>query len=454
MAASDARPSPAARRRLSRRARDSGVLAAGSVVAGLLAYVFFALATRSLGAAGAAPVSILWSYWSVAAAVLTFTVQHWTIRTLAHDGHEDTVARSIPKLAAAAAVITAVAGLAAFAFREVLFDDRGIAFPILVSAITAGSLFLGLVRGALAGRHRYTATAASLVGENSLRVGLAIGVVMAGGGPVSFGVALAAGPIVGLLWIRELRFARRPGDVGAITNPLALVSGIAGGSLIAQIVVTSAPVALAVAGGAPHEVTSLFVALAVWRAPYIVALGITPKLTGGLTRFVVKGQTRQLAWIRLLTVLGVIGTAGLAALFGSTLLQPLLHRAFGQDVEMDDWALAVLGIGMAFALGNLALMLLVLALGRSAAATAAWTVAVTVTAGWLVFAGLSPTSQIVIAFLIAEVAAFILLLALSARGPDSQPGEDAGSGRPGMRQRRRETVPPVAGSQVDGSVAG
>src|SRR4029453_6819025 len=98
------------------RARGSTALAAGSVVAGLLAYVFFALATRSLGAEGAAPVSILWSYWSAAAAVLTFTVQHWIIRTLAHDGHEGAVARSLPKFAIMAAGLTALAGVVSTPF--------------------------------------------------------------------------------------------------------------------------------------------------------------------------------------------------------------------------------------------------------------------------------------------------------------------------------------------------
>jgi O-antigen/teichoic acid export membrane protein len=452
MAGSDARPWPAVRRRLNRRARDSTALAAGSVVAGLLAYVFFALATRSLGAEGAAPVSILWSYWSAAAAVLTFTVQHWIIRTLAHDGHEGAVARSLPKFAIMAAGLTALAGVVAYAFRETLFGDLGIAFPALVAAITAGSLFMGLLRGALAGRHRYFATAASLMGENGLRVALAVGVALAGGGSKAFGVALASGPLVGLFWARSLRFARRPATAPASRNPLALVSGIAGGSLIAQIVITSPPVALAAAGGAPDEVTSLFVALAVWRAPYIVALGVSPKLTGGLTRLVVNGQIRQLARLRALIVVGVIGGAGAAALFGFTLLQPLLHLAFGEDVHMDDWALAAVGVGTAIALGNLVLLLLILALGRSGAATVAWVAAVAVTGAWLGISGLSPTSRIVVAFVIAEAAAFVMLLGFSMRMPGKPRGTRPGES--GSRAHARDATPPPHTGQANGSPAG
>jgi len=417
MAGSDAKPSPVGRMRINRRVRDSGALAVGSVIAGLLAYGFFSLATHTLGAEGAAPVSVLWSYWAVAAAVLTFTVQHWTIRTLAHDGHEGTVAQSLPKIALMAAVLTGLAGLLAYVFRDQLFGDLGIAFPALVAAITAGSLFMGLLRGALAGRQRYFATAASLVGENAVRVILAVAVALAGGGSKAFGVAMASGPIIGLLWIGSLRFARAPATAPASRNPLALVSETASGSLIAQVVLTSAPVVLAAAGGAPGQVTSLFIALAVWRAPYLVALGVTPKLTGGLTRLVVSGQSRQVGQLRALLVAVVIGAALAAIVIGTTVFQPILHVAFGEDITMDTWALAAVGVGTAIALGNLVLLLLMLALGRSGAATAAWAVAVGVAAVWLGLSPLSPTSRIVTGFVLAQATAFVLLLGLSIRLP-------------------------------------
>ena len=51
MPAPEDRPRSGAPRRFSKRlVRDSSVLATGSAAAGLLAYVFFALVTRSLGA--------------------------------------------------------------------------------------------------------------------------------------------------------------------------------------------------------------------------------------------------------------------------------------------------------------------------------------------------------------------------------------------------------------------
>ena len=64
------------------RRRAPLLLAAGSVVSGLLAYVLFALVTRGLGAVAAAPVSVLWTVWALAAAAFTFPLQHWIARCL------------------------------------------------------------------------------------------------------------------------------------------------------------------------------------------------------------------------------------------------------------------------------------------------------------------------------------------------------------------------------------
>ena len=88
---------------------------------------------------------MLWTYWALAAAVLTFTVQHWTIRTLADDRHEAVVARTLPRFAAAGVVLAVASGLLAYALRDEMFSSNGLVFPVLTAAVTAGSLFMGLI---------------------------------------------------------------------------------------------------------------------------------------------------------------------------------------------------------------------------------------------------------------------------------------------------------------------
>ena len=135
-----------------RRRSGAAALAVGSVVSGLLAYVFFALVTRGLGAVQAAPVAVLWAYWGFAAAGVTFPVQHWVARSVAADGHEGSVRGGLARVAGLALVATAVSAGLAWLLREPLFGDDGGAFALLVGAVTLLSAVMGLVRGLLSAR--------------------------------------------------------------------------------------------------------------------------------------------------------------------------------------------------------------------------------------------------------------------------------------------------------------
>ncbi|MEQ7129287.1 hypothetical protein ABN034_32810 [Actinopolymorpha sp. B11F2] len=334
---------------------------------------------------------------------------------MTHEGHGATIVRSLPLLSVSALGLAMLAGALAYAFRGTLFGQSGPVFPVLTACVTAGSLFVGLVRGALAARGRYLAAAVSLVGENAFRVVAAVGIAAAGGGAELFGLALVFGPLVCLVWVGSLRFARTaPGS--ALRSPLALMSGVAGGSLLAQVVLTGAPVVLAVTGGEPAVATSLFVALAVWRAPYIVALGVTPQITAYFTGLVAAGQVARVVRIRAVLAVGVAVGAAAAALVGANVMGSILAAAFGHGVRMSDAALAALGSGTVAALGNVVLMLLLLALGRARSATLSWVAAVAVSTLWMVLSSMAPSPRVVVAFVLAQATAFTLLF-LSSRQP-------------------------------------
>jgi O-antigen/teichoic acid export membrane protein len=406
--------------------RQTGALGAGTVVGGLLAYAFFAMATRSLGASAAAPVSVLWTYWTMAAAILTFPLQHWTIRLLTR-GAEGTLARSRGRIWIGAAVLSVFSALLAYLARDLLFHDPTVAYPAMVAGITAGATLSGLVRGALAGRGRFAATGLSMATENLLRVALGVVVALAGGGAVAFGIVLVLGSFSAFFWPSSLRFDAQ-GTVAAesISSPLALASGLAAGSLIAQIVLTGGPVALAALGGTPRQVTSLFAALAVWRAPYLAVLGVTPRLTPALTRMTLTGDERRLRSARRWILLAVVGAAGAAFLAGATFVPPLLRAVFGSDVVLDRIPSALIGVGTAAAVGNLVLLLVMLALGTSRPVNRAWLIAAAVVGAILVAVPLEPLDRVVTAFVAAQLTAFALLAVTRIRGQPGPAAQDAG----------------------------
>jgi O-antigen/teichoic acid export membrane protein len=406
--------------------KQTGALGAGTVVGGVLAYAFFAMATRTLGASAAAPVSVLWTYWTMAAAILTFPLQHWTIRQLTR-GAEGTLARSRGRIWIGAAVLSVISALLAYLARDLLFRDPTVAFPAMVAGITAGATLSGLVRGALAGRGRFAATGLSMATENLVRVALGVVVALAGGGAVAFGLVLVLGSFSAFFWPSSLRFdAGGTAAADSISSPLALASGLAAGSLIAQIVLTGGPVALAALGGTPRQVTSLFAALAVWRAPYLAVLGVTPRLTPALTRMTLTDDDRRLRSARRWIVLSVVGAAGAAFLAGATFVQPLLRAVFGSDVVLDRIPSALIGVGTAAAVGNLVLLLVMLAVGTSRPVNRAWLIAAAVVGAVLMAAPLEPLDRVVTAFVAAQLTAFVVLAVARLHGEPGPAALDAG----------------------------
>jgi len=390
--------------------KQTGALAAGTFIGGVLAYAFFALATRVLGARDAAPISILWSYWIMVAAVLTFPLQHWTIRLLT-EGAEGTLARSRKRIWVGTGVGAGLCFVVAWVAREPLFHDRTLAFPVMMASITAGAALTGLVRGGLAGRGRFAATGASLALENLVRVALAAVVALVGGGAEAFGLALVVGSLSGLMWPSSLRLDRSSTATSkSIVSPVALASGLVASSLIAQIVLTGGPVALAALGGTPRHVTALFLGLAVWRAPYLICLGVAPQLTAVLTRMALDGAARRLRRNRIWAGLAVLGAAALAVLAGATFFVPAVRLVFGSELGLDGVISALIGVGTVLAIGNMALLLLMLALGTPRPANRAWLLAVLVMGFVLAAAPLGPLDRVVAAFVAAELTAFVLLM--------------------------------------------
>ena len=424
------------------RLRDSGVLAGASLITGLLAYVFFALSTRALGATDAAPVSVLWTYWGFASAAFTFPLQQWVVRSISAHRDEAHVREALPRVAGLIVGVAVGMGVLAWLGRDTLFDSDAAAFPALVVVVTLGSGFIGLVRGSLAARRRFTSLAIALVAENGVRV-VAAAVLWASGttDAVWYGLVLALGASVGLLWPTALRFSGAVGGVGVAgagaagagaagagageasgvgrvhESAVSFLGGAASGQLISQVVLTGAPVVLALSGGSAADVTVLFAALALFRAPYQVALVVVARITGGVTARYVGGRGGRASVARLrrgVLLAAVVGTP-LGAAVGAVLGPPLLPWIFGSDVELSAGLCAVIAAGSTVALVNLMLTVMVMAQARTWRLVGSWLAAVA--AGALVVVAASGSAgssdELVIvcwAFAVAEAVAFAALV--------------------------------------------
>ena len=401
-------------RRASGAARDTLVLAVGSALNGLLAYVFFAIVTRALGAEAAAPVSVLWAYWSFAAAALAFPLQHWAARTVTITGSDHQVQRSLPAISVAILTLAPLIGVLAWLARGPLFHQGGVWFPLLVVGSTVGSALTGLVRGMLQAHERFGAVATALVLENLVRVVVALALVAAGvHDPIAYGLALVAGYVTGLVWPWTLRMTLHGEDH---ESPLVLLGAASGGQLLGQIVLTGGPVLLALAGGAPAEVTVLFAGLALFRAPYTLSIGMVAQLTARFTRMVVEGRRHALARTRSSLVVGTVVLGVLAAPVGAVAGPVLLPLVFGSDVTLSAGLCAVLASGSTVAIAALITTLLLIALARTPGQVRAWLVAAVPGALFFVLWPAPVLDRTCWVFLIVEVGAFAWMVLEHARG--------------------------------------
>lgn len=226
-------------------------------------------------------------------------------------------------------------------------------------------------------------------------------------------MALVAGGLVAL-WPSAWRFggAGRSGD----TSAFAFLGGAASGQLVAQGVLTGGAVLLALLGGSAVEVTAMFAALALFRAPYMVVLGTLPQLTERLTTYVVSGAVDRLrALARGLAALTVV-MVPLAGVFGAVLGPWLLRLVFGSTVVVGPEVAAMVAAGCTLAVANVVLMVAALAGDRPLRVAGAWAAAVgTGAAATVALAGLSPVPRTAAVFLVIEVAAALALAVVAWR---------------------------------------
>jgi hypothetical protein len=320
-------------------------------------------------------------------------------------------------VAAAALVLGGLAWLA----REALFHRPDAWFPAMFALITVGSALVGVLRGGLGSRGRFEAIAASLVAENAVRCVLVAGLLLLGvTSPVAHGLCLVAGQLVVVLWPSAFRFAKTSHSPPS-SRPFHFITGAATGQLISQGVLTGGPVVLALRGGSAGEVTVLFAALALYRAPYMLALGAVPQLTVRVSQLSVAGDAAALRVLLGRLVAATAAAVLLAGVLGRWVGPTLLRLVFGGAVMTPADRSGLLAAGCTLAVANLLLMVFALARGRPTSVAQAWVLATVAAAAVLVaLSADSPVATTVTGFLVAETVAFVALLVVSGRAVRAQ----------------------------------
>jgi len=374
--------------------RTASLLSAGVGTAGLLTYLFFALASHNLDATEYGEIVVLWSAVFVTISVAYRPVEQLLSRTLA-----DRIARgedTRPAIRTAARIQLAVSiGLAVviLALKEPLQDgllsgSETLYWVLFASVVSFGASFFA--RGYLGGTRQFTLLAALLVSESAARMlfalALALGIAE-GQTPVALGVAAAPMVSLSLIPVLVLMQGERRTGGGERARPVSLAAGgsFAGAVLVImvgeQMFLNAGPLLVrafedAAAAG------FIFNVLMVARAPVLIFQGVSASLLPHLTRMRARGGEAAFHNSINVTLTAVAGFAALTLVVVLVAGPALMQIAFGDRFSYDRAGLAIMAIGMGFYLAATTLSQAALARGAAASAARSWALSAAAFLGW------------------------------------------------------------------------
>jgi O-antigen/teichoic acid export membrane protein len=395
----------------------------GSLVGGLLAYVFQVAGGRALGSAAFAPIANLWTLQYVIMAILLFAIEQYEVRTVAAAGGDVRALHGAwPFLwtIIIAVALGATALLVVFA-DKLLGGSTGLALVGGLWVITAGAF--GMVRGIYGGRAEYKMSGIATAADWLARISLALLVLTVAAFATTRNLAwtlpLGAVPFLVWWWLRG-RHARAAHTTAAPdqSRPGSYLAGLsfANGSL--QLLLGIGPLVVVALGESPTAVSAFFVTAALARAPFLIGIGFVPRLLTPLTRMAEAGDyahVRGLAW---LVVTGTIALAAVAGIAAFVLGPPIVSLLYGHEFSISALATAAAVAAVIVALGALGLNQVVLAEGRPLALVPAWTAGLIAAALTVVLVPLDPLPRVAMAMLAGQLVAVVALAVVvtSSRG--------------------------------------
>src|SRR5205823_6624418 len=193
--------------------RAAGMLSAGIGSAGLLTYVYFALASHNLDRTSYGEVVVLWSAVFVTISVLFRPVEQLLSRTIAErQTREQPIGQPLRVAATIQLSLAGAFAVGALALRGPLQDDllsgNEALYWILVTAVIAFAASF-LARGFLAGSRRFALYGALLLAESTTRMSFALVVAVGiASGQTVVALGIVAAPVLSLTVV-PLAFAGR-----------------------------------------------------------------------------------------------------------------------------------------------------------------------------------------------------------------------------------------------------
>lgn len=306
------------------RAPGTTTMVLGSLGGAILAYVFQAVGTRTLGDVAFAPIAAIWTAFFIVASILLVPLEQYVTRETSR-GRAISEDRSVIVWVAALGVV-AGAGYVALTLDSDIFDGNPVYIAVM-ALLVIGYTVLFTAKGVLAGNRRFADVGWVLSLEGVFRLVAGLAILAVAVNPSAFAWAMVVAPAAALV-LRFWRHDRAAGDVAPV-GARRFLGAYIGGSSASQLMLAGAPLGVAALGGSAALFSVIFITFTLYRAPltliyslqsrilpYLVALGETGD-DHGLRRIAV----RVLAAGGVLTLLGalvgwLVGPEVVGLLFG------------------------------------------------------------------------------------------------------------------------------------------
>ena len=388
------------------RAPGTSLLLAGTLAGAVAAYLFQAFGNRTLGEAAFAPIAQLWTVFFILVTVALIPLEQYVTREASRGRR---VLRDDRRVIAVTALGTAtVGGVVALAFLDTLFAGDSLFIAYLVM-LPIGYATLTVGKGVLAGHRRFGLMGSLLFWEGAVRLIAAFVLIAIATSARSLAWAMVLAPFAAH-GTRFWRFDAETADV-EMTRASGFLGAYMAGSGASQLLLAGAPLAIALLGGAPELVSTVFLTFTLFRGPLTLIYSLQGRILPFLVNIAEDG-----GGFRSITRRIVVAGLALAVLGGAVgwLIGPeVVELLFSASPDRLVTALAAAGV-VAASTTQVSGQVLV-ALGGTGRLAAAWIAGLGAAVVTLPVTGLAPDRSVAVAFLTGELVALAVAAWMSIR---------------------------------------
>ena len=388
------------------RAPGTSMLLAGTIFGAIAAYLFQAFGNRTLGEAAFAPIAQLWTVFFILVTVALIPLEQYVTREASRGRR--VLRDDLRVIAATTLGASTVGGIVALVFLETLFAGDRI-FVAFLFLLPIGYATLTVGKGVLAGHRRFGLMGWVLFWEGAVRLVAAFILIAIATSARSLAWAMVLAPLAAL----GTRFWRFDTETAVVetTRATGFLGAYMAGSSASQVLLAGAPLAIALLGGSPELVSTVFLTFTLFRGPLTLIYSLQGRILPFLVNIAEEGGGFRSIVNRI-----VVGGLVLAALGGAVgwLIGPeVVELLF--DASPDRWVTALAAAGVVAASTTQVSGQVLVALGGTGRLATAWVSGLAAALVVLPIVDLAPDRSVAVAFLAGELMALSVATWMATR---------------------------------------